>query len=183
VLATYSSPPLGTLAVRLMKNSQNLYAETFLKTIGALTGSPTWEASLREERATLANWGVSPTGLVHVDGSGLSRYNYITPETLVTILTHVNADSRMRGEFEASLPIAGRDGTLAARMRSTAAENNARAKSGTLANARSLAGYVTDADGERLVFAVIANNYGATPDAAMAAMDRMVTRLAEFRLK
>ncbi len=80
---------------------------------------------------------------------------------------HVDRDDRMRGPFEESLPIAGRDGTLAARMKGTAAEGNARAKSGTLANVRSLAGYVTSADGEPLVFAIVANNFGTMPEVAI----------------
>ena len=58
-----------------------------------------------------------PAELIQVDGSGLSRYNYVTPEALVTILTHVDRDERLREPFEAALPIAGRDGTLAGRMK------------------------------------------------------------------
>jgi D-alanyl-D-alanine carboxypeptidase/D-alanyl-D-alanine-endopeptidase (penicillin-binding protein 4) len=181
-LITYTSPPLSTLAVRMMKNSQNLYAETLLKTMGSLVNAPTWEASLKEERATLEEWGVPPAGLVQVDGSGLSRYNYASPESLVAILAHVDSDERLRDPFEAALPIAGRDGTLAARMRGTPAENNARAKTGTLANTRSLAGYVTDADGNPLAFAIVANNYGnVSPDLVTAAIDHIVVRLALLR--
>jgi len=118
---------------------------------------------------------------VQVDGSGLSRYNYLTPSTLNTLLVHVGQDEQLRLPFEASLPIAGRDGTLATRMRGTTAEGNARAKSGTLANVRSLAGYVTSADGQTLTFAIIANNFGTMPEVAIAAIDAIVVRLAEFR--
>jgi D-alanyl-D-alanine carboxypeptidase/D-alanyl-D-alanine-endopeptidase (penicillin-binding protein 4) len=131
--------------------------------------------------ATLQPWGVAPAALVQVDGAGLSRYNYVTPEALVTVLMHIDHDVAMRGPFEASLPIAGRDGTLAARMKGTAAEGNVRAKSGTLANVRSLAGYVTAADGEPLVFAMIANNFGTMPETAVAAIDAIAARLADFR--
>ena len=90
-------------------------------------------------------------------------------------------DDGLRQPFERSLPIAGRDGTLAARMKGTAAEGNARAKSGTLANVRSLAGYVTSADGEPLVFAIDANNFGTMPEDAIAAIDAIVVKLAEFK--
>jgi D-alanyl-D-alanine carboxypeptidase/D-alanyl-D-alanine-endopeptidase (penicillin-binding protein 4) len=167
--------------MRLMKTSQNLYAETLLKTIGGATGEPTFENGRKVAGETLMPWGVAPAGLVQVDGSGLSRYNYLTPGTLVTLLTHITRDDRLRLPFEASLPIAGRDGTLAGRMRGTAAEGNARAKSGTLANVRSLAGYVTSADGQALVFAIVANNFGTMPEVAIAAIDAIVVRLAEFR--
>jgi D-alanyl-D-alanine carboxypeptidase/D-alanyl-D-alanine-endopeptidase (penicillin-binding protein 4) len=181
VLGIHRSPPLSTLAVRLMKNSQNLYAETLLKTIGGLAGTPTFEGGRTVAGTALLPWGVSPTGVVQVDGSGLSRYNYITAETLVTVLTHVDRDNLLHDPFESALPIAGRDGTLAARMKGTAAEGNARAKSGTLANVRSLAGYVTSAGGEPLVFAIVANNFGTMPEVAIAAIDAIVVKLAEFR--
>ena len=68
---------------------------------------------------------------------------------------------RLRGPFEASLPIAGRDGTLANRMKGTAAEGNARAKTGSMTSVRGTSGYVTTADGEPLVFSIIANNFDA----------------------
>ena len=76
---TYHSPPLSTLATRLMKNSQNLYAETLLKTIGGSAGTPTLEGGRMAAGAVLQPWGVGQTGLVQVDGSGLSRYNYSPP--------------------------------------------------------------------------------------------------------
>ena len=181
VLVVHHSPPLSELAKRLMKDSVNLYADTLLKTIGATSGAATFEGGRRAAAVTLQPWGVAPAGVVQVDGSGLSRYNYVTPEALVTVLMHVDRNDGMREKFEASLPIAGRDGTLAARMKGTAAEGNARAKSGALANVRSLAGYVTSADGEPLVFAIVANNFGTMPEVAIAAIDAIVVKLAEFR--
>jgi serine-type D-Ala-D-Ala carboxypeptidase/endopeptidase (penicillin-binding protein 4) len=180
-IATYRSPSLASLAVRLMKNSQNLYAETLLKALGSTGGAPTLEQGRAIVAETLEPWGVVPAELVQVDGSGLSRYNYVTADTLLTVLVHVNRDSRLHAAFEASLPLAGRDGTLAARMNGTAAEGNARAKSGTLANVRSLAGYVSTADGEPLVFVLIANNFGTMPEVAIGAIDEIVVKLAEFR--
>jgi serine-type D-Ala-D-Ala carboxypeptidase/endopeptidase (penicillin-binding protein 4) len=180
LLWTHRSPPLSTLAIRLMKSSQNLYAESLFKAIGGSTGVPTFEGGRTTAGGIVSPWGVAPTGLVQVDGSGLSRYNYVTADTLVAILTHVERDSRLREPFETSLPIAGQDGTLVTRMTGTAAAGNAQAKSGTLANVRSLAGYVTTRDGERLVFAIIANNYGTMPEIALEAIDAIVVKLAEF---
>jgi D-alanyl-D-alanine carboxypeptidase/D-alanyl-D-alanine-endopeptidase (penicillin-binding protein 4) len=184
LLLTHRSPPLSELAKRMMKNSQNLYAETLFKALGASAGMPSFEGGRTVTAETIAAWGILPTGLVQVDGSGLSRYNYVTAETLVGVLTHVGRDERdepSSAPFRESLPIAFRDGTLATRMGGTAAEGNARAKSGTLANVRSLAGYVTTIDGEDLVFAITANNFGTMPEVAIAAIDAIVVRLAEFR--
>ncbi|MBZ5558786.1 MAG: D-alanyl-D-alanine carboxypeptidase/D-alanyl-D-alanine-endopeptidase [Acidobacteriia bacterium] len=180
-LIAYTSPRLSVLATRLMKNSQNQYAETFLKTMGAATGTPTAAAGRAAVQTTLQAWGVQAADLIQRDGSGLSRYDYVTPEALATILVHVYRDDRLRGPFEATLPIAGRDGSLANRMKGTPAEGNARAKTGSMSNVRGLSGYVTTADGEPLVFSIIANNFDAPPETITKTADAIVVRLAQFR--
>jgi D-alanyl-D-alanine carboxypeptidase/D-alanyl-D-alanine-endopeptidase (penicillin-binding protein 4) len=190
VLVSYRSPPLSVLAVRLMKVSQNLYAETLLKTLGLSQVSDVSDtcrcggASAAGGRAvvqsTLQPWGVANESIIQRDGSGLSRYDYVTADALVTILVHVARDDRLRGPFEASLPIAGRDGTIANRMKGTAAEGNARAKSGSMSNVRALSGYLTSAGGEGLVFSIIANNFETTADVINRATDTIVVRLAQF---
>jgi D-alanyl-D-alanine carboxypeptidase/D-alanyl-D-alanine-endopeptidase (penicillin-binding protein 4) len=178
-LVTHRSAPLSLLATRLMKVSQNLYAETLLKTLAA-TSPRTAERGRSEAATALQAWGVGPESLIQRDGSGLSRYDYVTADALVTILGHVDGDERLRAPFEAALPIAGRDGTLANRMKGTAAEGNARAKTGSMANVRGLSGYVTAADGEPLVFSILANNF-ETPAATITdAADKIVVRLATF---
>jgi D-alanyl-D-alanine carboxypeptidase/D-alanyl-D-alanine-endopeptidase (penicillin-binding protein 4) len=182
-LAVHRSPPLSTLAVRLMKDSQNLYAETLMKTLGAQVGTPTLEGGRTAVEETLVAWGVPADAVVQVDGSGLSRYNYVTADALVSVLTRVWHDAQLRPFFETSMAVAGRDGTLAARMQGTAAEGNVRAKTGSLANVRALAGYVASADGEPLVFAILANNFGTMPLEAIAAIDAIALRLAEFTRK
>ena len=180
-LLSYQSAPLSTLALRLMKASQNQYAETFLKTMGAAAGTPTAAGGRTVAQTILERWGVPAGALIQRDGSGLSRYDYVTPEALVTILTHIDRDDRLRGPFEASLPIAGRDGSLSNRMKGTPAEGNARAKTGSMSNVRALSGYVTTADGEPLAFAIIATNFEVPADAITGATDAIVVRLAAFR--
>jgi D-alanyl-D-alanine carboxypeptidase/D-alanyl-D-alanine-endopeptidase (penicillin-binding protein 4) len=181
-IVSYQSPPLSTLAVRLMKISQNLYAESFLKTLAAAPGTlPTTAGGWSVARTMLEGWGVQPGALIQRDGSGLTRYDFVTPEALVTILTHVDRDPRLREPFEASLPIAGRDGTLANRMRGTPAEGNARAKTGSMTAVRGTSGYVTSADGEPLVFSILVNGYDSPGATITAAEDAIIVRLAEFR--
>lgn len=177
-LADYRSPPLAELALRLMKVSQNLYAETLLKTIAAAAGTPTFEMGRRLAVETVERWGVAPGALVMVDGSGLSRYNYVTADALVTILAHVDADPRLKGPFEAALPSAGEDGTLAGRFAGTPAAGNARAKTGSMANVRALSGFVRTAGGEPLVFSILANNFDAPADEIVRTIDAVVVRLA-----
>lgn len=183
VLASYRSPPLSTIAGRMMKTSQNLYAETLLKTMGAASGTATAAGGREVARSILQGWGIAANDVVMVDGSGLSRYNLVTPAALVAILTRVDRDDRLRQPFEASLPVAGRDGTLAGRLKGTAAEGNVRAKSGSIANVRALSGYVRSADGEPLVFSLLANNFETTPDVIDQAIDAIVVRLAQWSRK
>jgi D-alanyl-D-alanine carboxypeptidase/D-alanyl-D-alanine-endopeptidase (penicillin-binding protein 4) len=180
-LIAYKSPPLSTLATTLMKFSQNQYAETFLKTVGAGGGIGTAVAGRAAVRSVLEGWHIRTGGLIQADGSGLSRYNYVTPETLVAILTHVDRDERLRGPFEATLPIAGRDRALETRMKGTPAEGNARIKTGSMANVRAMTGYVQTADAEPLVFAILANNFEAPASTVTAAADGIIVLLAAFR--
>ena len=91
------------------------------------------------------------------------------------------ADDRHYVPFITALPVAGVDGTIAGRMKDTRAQGNARAKTGSIANARALSGYVTSADGEPLVFSMIVNNFNVPQSEADAIIDRAVVRLAEFR--
>ena len=210
-VAEHRSPPLSVLAVRLMRISQNQYAETFLKTLGmeraasapdALrraspelasdSGERRREASAERSPATalkgrtvaqklFQDWGVDPGSLIIRDGSGLSRYDFLTAQALVTILTHVYKDSKLYEPFAASLPTPGTDGTLANRLKGTAVENRLRAKTGSMSQVRALSGYVTTSDDEPLVFSIIANNFDATADVINRATDAMLIRLAEFR--
>jgi D-alanyl-D-alanine carboxypeptidase/D-alanyl-D-alanine-endopeptidase (penicillin-binding protein 4) len=179
-LLTYRSPPLSDLAATMMKNSQNLYAETLLKTMGIGEGPGTSEAGCRIVSRILQEWGVPPGAVLVADGSGLSRYNLVTAEALVTVLARVHHDDRLREPFVAALPVAGRDGTLAGRLADTPAQDNVRAKTGSLSNARTLAGYVTTADGEPLAFAILANNFGSAAATVDTVTDALVVRLAEF---
>ena len=181
-VVSYRSPPLSELAVRLMKISQNQYAETLLKSVSAAPGVvPTAAAGWRAALTVFERWGVPAGSLIQRDGSGLTRYDFVTPEAIVAILTHVDRDPRLRGPFEASLPIAGRDGTLANRMKGTAAEGNVRAKTGSMTAVRGTSGYVTSADGEPLVFCILANNYDTPASTITAAEDAIIVRLAQFR--
>jgi serine-type D-Ala-D-Ala carboxypeptidase/endopeptidase (penicillin-binding protein 4) len=183
VLLSHRSPPLSEIGTVLMKVSQNLYAETLLKTLGAPRGAATAEGGRRVVQEVLERWGVPPDAVVLRDGSGLSRYNYLTAETLVRILRQLYRDPRHRLAFSATLPIGGRDGTIARRMNGTRAEGNVLAKTGSLSNVRALSGYVTTLDGESLAFSIIANNFNLPTPVIDGVTDLAVERLANFTLK
>ncbi len=180
MLFSHQSAPLSDIARVLMKASQNQYAETLLRTLGARAGTGTPEAGRAVVRDVLDGWGIPRDAYSQTDGSGLSRYNYVCAETLVTILRRMYADPRHKDRFLAALPVGGEDGTLARRFAGTTAAGNVRAKTGSIANVRALSGYVTSAGGEPLVFSIIANNFTAPQSAIDAATDEAVVRLATF---
>src|SRR6185369_167351 len=103
-------------------------------------------------------WGIPTDGEHVVDGSGLSRRDLIAPETLYLLLKKA-FDPAGTSPFVSGLPIAGVDGSLAARLKNTPAQGNLRAKTGTMSNIRTLAGYLTTRDGEHLAIVVMVNNY------------------------
>lgn len=160
VLVMTPSAPLHDVATVLMKVSQNQYAETFLKALGAARGGlGTTTAGRRAAAETFRAWGIPDDGYVISDGSGLSRYNYVAPSAITTILARMYEDPRHRDAFSATLPIAGKDGTISTRMRRSRAEGNAIAKTGSIANVRALSGYVKARNGETLAFAILANDF------------------------
>src|SRR5205823_14923164 len=95
----------------------------------------------------LLAWGIRADGFELVDGSGLSRRDVLATDTLLAVLLRMY-DPAGTSPWMTALPIAGIDGTLATRMKGTPGENNVRAKTGTMSNVRSLAGYVKTRDGE-----------------------------------
>ncbi|WP_106252042.1 D-alanyl-D-alanine carboxypeptidase/D-alanyl-D-alanine endopeptidase [Allonocardiopsis opalescens] len=182
-LAVRESAPLSELLPYFMKLSNNGHAEILVKAMGReVSGEGSWPAGLAATRAALERIGMPVTPLQLRDGSGLSRANLVSPEQITELLIAIDAQPWAE-HLHASLPVAGEadrmvGGTLRNRMRGTAAAGNVTAKTGTLTSVSALSGYVTSADGERLVFSVLNNNHiGFTPTAIQ---DAIAVRLAEF---
>jgi D-alanyl-D-alanine carboxypeptidase/D-alanyl-D-alanine-endopeptidase (penicillin-binding protein 4) len=191
-IAEHRSAPLSALIGYAMKVSQNFYGDMLLKAVGRSAGGSVGgagansgvgagsvvgsvEAGRQVVRETLTAWGLPVDSLVMYDGSGLSRYNYVSADLLVGVLKRAWTDERLRGPFVASLPVGGHDGTLEARMRAGTLDRRIQAKTGTIANVRSLAGYALTASGDRLVFAIVGNHFTA-PNAQI---DAITERLLE----
>lgn len=179
VLYTHRSPPLAEIVQPLMKDSINLYAEAVMRLNAAPGMLPTNDAALEGFRRRLEAWGIPADAQQVIDGSGLSRRDAISPEAVLTILRRMH-DPTGTSPFVRSLPVAATDGSLASRMGGTAAAGNVRAKTGTMSNIRSLAGYVSTRDGERLAFVAIVNNFEGAGAAANQALDRIAVALAGF---
>lgn len=159
VLFTHTSPPMRGILAAFLKPSQNQLGEILLKTLGReLRGMGSAGAGVMAIDSMAAAWGLPRRLLAQADGSGLSRYNLVAPEFFVALLERETRSPHF-GVFHAALPVAGRDGTLANRMRGTPAEANVHAKTGTLSGVRSLSGYFTTAAGERMVFSMMVNHH------------------------
>ena len=193
-IATLQSPPFSVIAANTLKPSQNLYTELILRTLGKVAAPPpattttsnlpqtSEELGLEAVKAFLKTVGLSPEALVLDDGSGLSRNDMITAEASVQLLTFMSKH-RYGTVFRDALPVGGVDGTLRNRFKGTPAENNVRAKTGSLSSAASLGGYLTTAGGERLAFSIMVNNYPRDLDPRYSCIDPIAILLASFQEK
>ena len=179
VIHTHRSAPLSALVQPLLKDSINLYGEAALR-LNAAPGPPaTNDLALEGARKRMDGWGIPGDGWQIIDGSGLSRRNAVAPVVLTMVLRRM-FDASGASPWMTAFPVAGRDGTLANRMRGTAAEGTVRAKTGTMSNIRSLAGYARTPDGEALAFVEMVDNFEGPGGAANAALDRIAIAAASF---
>ena len=187
-IASMPSVPFSVIAAQTLKPSQNLYTELILRTLGTVVlpqvNSPNIDRTSETDgievvKTFLREAGVTPSALVLSDGSGLSRNDMVTAEATIQLLTYMHRH-RYASVFRDALPIAGVDGTLRNRFKGTPAENNLRAKTGTLSSASSLSGYVRDAAGEELAFSIMVNNYPQDADVRASCIEPIAILLASF---
>ena len=181
-LAQRRSAPLSVLAWHCLKESDNFYAEAFLKTLGAeTTGVGTAGGGAGVVRAFLAESGIDTSGIAQVDGSGLSRHDFATARTFADLLSYMDAKAppAIRDIFEFALPIAGVDGTLRRRAVGTSAQGRVRAKTGTLNGVSCLSGYATARSGRKVAFSLLFNGLINNAAAARAAQDAVMSALCD----
>ena len=142
------------MLTHMMKESDNLYAESLFYQLSAARQKATARLSAEREYALMRQLGLNPDAYTVADGSGLSLYNYLTPQLVVRLLRHVWSRPDILAILYPSLPVAGIDGTLKKRMKGTQAEGNIHAKTGTLRKVSTLAGYATAGNGKHLAFCI-----------------------------
>lgn len=159
-LGKYSTPITDVLK-NAMKKSDNLSAEAIFYHLAANNSGEKRAGSKNGSNAILnfiSKLGLNPKKYKIVDGSGVSPYNYISPELILAYLKHAYTNRAIYEQLYLCLPIAGVDGTLANRMKQGKAYRNVRAKTGTVTGVSSLAGYVKAKNGHLLAFVVINQN-------------------------
>lgn len=187
-LAFVNSQPLSEIVRKTNKESNNLYAELILRTIGRERGQMAAlpseigrergdaEVGLAVIRLWLAKAGVPTERLALHDGSGLSRLNLVTPESTVALLRSISK-THSNQVFHQSLPLSGRDGTLAGRLKSLT--DRVWAKTGSLTYDTSLSGYVTASDGQVFIFSIMCNDQTQRMHST-GVIDNILSLLAAF---
>ncbi|MGC4377155.1 D-alanyl-D-alanine carboxypeptidase/D-alanyl-D-alanine-endopeptidase [Fictibacillus sp. Mic-4] len=154
--AVHYSKPLCDLVTHLNKESDNFYAEMFLKTVGKeIENKGSFQAGVQVVGDLLKQAGLKGD-YSQVDGSGLSRLNFVSPNNMLAFLRYVKKQSYWPF-VEKSLPIAGVDGTLKNRMKKTEAENNLQAKTGSMSGVNNMVGFVKAKNGDQIAFAILMN--------------------------
>lgn len=148
---------LGEVLVPMMKKSDNMLAESMFWQLPGkqnLASVKRKDCSAKAE-SVIKKTGLNPSNYVIADGSGVSLYNYISPNALLMLLRHAYRNKTIFDALYPALPIAGVDGTLANRMKGTSAENNVHAKTGTVTGVSTLSGYCTNTAGHTLAFSIM----------------------------
>ena len=180
-LARVESPPIAELIKTVNLESNNVFAEVLLRTLGVQ--KPTLDAvetGLTAIKKSLKNLGVEPESYSLVDGSGLSRRNLVSPEALTQTLVGM-ANSPLFEIYKKSLPIAAERGTLKRRFRDTTAAEIVYAKTGTLTGVSALAGYIYPPHYQPLVFSILVNHSNLSTSQLRQTIDEIVILLSQLK--
>jgi len=177
---TYYSHPMSDIIAKVNRPSQNFIAEMLQKTLGVEFGE---EGSSREGRKIQMMFydslGMNTENLKLRDGSGLSRHNLVSPNTTVSLLELMWAHP-YRTYYIESLPLSGLTGTVRRRMIGTDAEQNVRAKTGTIGYVSSLSGYTWTQSGEPIMFSIMANHFTIPTYKVRGIQDQIANILSEM---
>lgn len=178
-IAVVESPPLSTLLIETNQESNNLYAEVMLRSLGSPPPS-SLETGLSALETALTRLGVSPDSYELSDGSGLSRRNLVSPEALVTTLRQM-ARSPHAAIYRNSLSVAGTSGTLRNRFQDTIAVGIFQGKTGSITGAVALSGYLAPPEYPPVALSIMANSFESSPAQIRSAIDQIVEQVANLK--
>ncbi|MDB5102087.1 MAG: dacB [Cyanobacteria bacterium RYN_339] len=179
-VAQHASPMLADVVRDMLKESDNMLAETLLLHLGmrGKGGAGTWDKGLRTLGEFLTKAGWQADGYRLSDGSGLSRYDQVSPAMLARLLTYMPTQPVGYPALLIALPVAGVDGTLANRLNTPVTKGHLRAKTGTMSGVSGLAGYLETADGQSLVVVIMTNGFVGPATRSRQLQDAVVEALA-----
>jgi D-alanyl-D-alanine carboxypeptidase/D-alanyl-D-alanine-endopeptidase (penicillin-binding protein 4) len=176
LIYTHYSPTLDKLVYFTNLRSNNHYCETILRAIG----KSSMYFGIDQVRNYWQKQGLDVNELYMVDGSGLSRANTVSTFFQASLLSKIYKDSTNYKAFNASLPIAGKTGSMSNIGKGSFIENNMRAKTGYINRARGYCGYVRTKSGKDLCFSVLFNNYNCTAKEAKAKIEKFLLALGDL---
>jgi D-alanyl-D-alanine carboxypeptidase/D-alanyl-D-alanine-endopeptidase (penicillin-binding protein 4) len=178
VLATRSSIPLAQDITLTNKTSQNLHAELIFRLLGKTFGSDgSFAQASRVERRFLLDAGVNDADFFMYDGSGMSPYDRVAPRAYAQLLSYASRQP-WGAAWRETLPVAGVDGTLSNRFKTSPLKGRLWAKTGTLNETNCLSGYLTGVSGKVLAFSIMVNGHRPGSDAELQAIDHIAEAIA-----
>ncbi len=183
IIASYQSKDLTALIAHMLKESDNLYANSLTKELAfSLTKEGTFKQGAFAIKKILAeHTTLDMTQVELTDGMG-TRYNLITPEQIVMLLTNLYNDKNMRPMIIEALPQSGVSGTLADRMKKTNLEKKVFAKTGSMHDISALSGYVIDPKARSLIFSIVINGINKPLSTAKSLEDQILLAIVEHLL-
>ncbi len=176
------SPPLAEIIKVLNHESVNLYAEHLIKELGKkYKNSGSTASGIEVIKDFLSSAGIAAGGLFMEDGSGLSPLDAINSRELVNILSFMKNKGKYFHEYYASLPEAGKEGTLKNYFHDPAFDSRLKAKSGSMTRVRCYAGYLTSVSGKEMIFSLIINNYTGSPKNIIPKIETIIRELILFK--
>ncbi|ACK72700.1 D-alanyl-D-alanine carboxypeptidase/D-alanyl-D-alanine-endopeptidase [Gloeothece citriformis PCC 7424] len=175
-LAFVESPPLGNLIDKINGESNNLFAEAILRILGSESRNQMGVEVIKEN---LIDLGIEEDSFSLADGSGLSRQNLVTPETLVQVL-RLMAQSPDAEIYQNSLAVAGEKGTLQRRFLDTDFVGNLQGKTGTLTGVSALSGYLFVPNYQPLVFSIMINYTDQPGSNLRKAIDEIIILMSQL---
>lgn len=180
VLHTHQSRPLTDILREVNVESNNHYAEHLIRTVGRNQNFDIYSDALEEGvKYVKKHWtenSISTSSLFMHDGCGLAPQNAASPELFCDLLVYMHNRSDYAKEFFATLPLAGRDGTLKYFMNNTKYNGKVRAKSGSIGGVQCYAGYLLDGD-KRYAFTIMINKFTGSRSAVRKSIEQFIDSL------
>lgn len=182
-IAAIGSAPLSELLVTTNQQSNNIYAEALLRSLGVDQVPETvsaLEAGISATNQTLTSLGVDSTGYTLADGSGLSRHNLISPEAIVqTLQAMLNSTNVL--PYRNSLSVAGESGTLQYRFQGTEVAGRLQGKTGSFSDTVALSGYLEPPEYPPLVLSILVNQINPSSEQVQITIDQIVELLVKLQ--
>lgn len=177
---TYVSPALKDIVYFINQTSNNYFADKLLNSLGYLIGeNPIRKTGINLVKKYLYTQNFDLNSLSYIDGSGLSRFNCITPIAQVKYLSNIMKQPFFNIFFK-SLPKAGETGTLKKMFVNSIAIGKLRAKTGTLFNVKGLTGYLDTKSGERLCFSLLVNNFSGNTEIIKKRIETLIESIIDY---